>query len=581
MLTVVGLTASLHIEELGELYQSSLPELSEVEDLRESLWRGNVTQANSTPVSKRSFDKRYDGILGQREGMFVEVTASLNSMTINKDHSLNATAETPDDHRQIFTLNTIDELQKALFPRFVGATEYFTGANYPMSRPASERQYDGPPYPGDGVVGTVPARLSSIFSMSSVSFLDGNATRSEIYAADNILSVDSNGKTTMESGKLRVIDVQTGEVSTPSGAVPDGVIYSVSAQSIMVSVNDSIAKTTMVYSAVKEMGFHRWDKASGLVELVVPGFNQLLNISNATEVAAWQAQVPDLKDSCLTTDHAYAYLHWNGKIFDLETAKCTSRETCVFRQLSEYKHLIAAERMHCAVQSQNQTLMFYASQGLSIVSANLAVAREPSSTEAPQAVVVSANGGTVDGGAPEFKDFTGIAVYSPPWLPDDEPFIMVTSDAQLRAIHTKTGFTSSIGPVARGPVAVVGEHAYTGEKVIYKSSLTYNVPCKDVNEKLARAVIEWQKPSSANVNILTEKVNVQLHDSGVLTAWEFVAMKKMATLNTGFMEKAMVCIERPLSPLLKRTYAQCCMTKFSKQKEGITWGSQLIDTQMY
>ena len=45
----------------------------------------------------------------------------------------------------------------------------------------------------------------------------------------------------------------------------------------------------------------------------------------------------------------------------------------------------------------------------------------------------------MDGGAPEFRDFTGLAVYAPAWLAEDEPYVMVSSDGQLRAINSKTG----------------------------------------------------------------------------------------------------------------------------------------------
>merc|ERR1712195_260566 len=130
MLALVGLNASLELAELGDIDDSTPVELSDdVRSLRESLWGlpGNITQANSTPVSKRVFEKRYDGQLGQRVGTFIEVTASSESVTIDRNLGLNASAETPVDERTIFT------------------------------------------------------RFSSIFSISTVSFMEGNATKSEIY----------------------------------------------------------------------------------------------------------------------------------------------------------------------------------------------------------------------------------------------------------------------------------------------------------------------------------------------------------------------------------------------------------------
>lgn len=582
MLALVGLNASLELAELGDIDDSTPVELSDdVRSLRESLWGlpGNITQANSTPVSKRVFEKRYDGQLGQRVGTFIEVTASSESVTIDKNLGLNASAETPVDERTIFTRNLMLKMSQGLFPRFIGSTEYFTGANYPMSKPPSERQFDGTPWPGNGQTGTVPARFSSIFSMSTVSFMEGNATKSEIYVADNLLKLAGTGETVPDKGSIRVINVQTGSVSTEANAVPDGTVFSVSAQSI--DINNTGTRSTMVYSVVQGKGFHRWDAADGLVQLSVPGWS-VVNASNVTQVAAWTPR--DLTDSCLASDHAFVYLHWNGKLFDLETAKCATPETCVFRVLSDYKHFTKGVRMHCGIHSQNQTLNFFTSQGDSVVSSDLMTARDPSSTEAPQRVVATANGGTMDGGAPEFRDFTGLAVYAPAWLAEDEPYVMVSSDGQLRAINSKTGFASSIGPTSRGPVAVVGKNAYTGEKLVYKSNLVYSVPCRDVNQILARAVIEWQLPASSKTNVAIERVNVTLNDAGSQTKWDVVAMKKSSKVKQGFMEKAMVCMERPkvANATLSRTYAQCCMTKFSKQMEGRgAWPEQLSETQIY
>ena len=95
MLALVGLNASLELAELGDIDDSTPVELpDDVRSLRESLWGlpGNITQANSTPVSKRVFEKRYDGQLGQRAGTFIEVTASSESVTIDKNLQLNASA---------------------------------------------------------------------------------------------------------------------------------------------------------------------------------------------------------------------------------------------------------------------------------------------------------------------------------------------------------------------------------------------------------------------------------------------------------------------------------------------------------
>ena len=79
-----------------------------------------------------------------------------------------------------------------------------------MSKPPGERQFDGPPWPGNGQTGAVPARFSSIFSLSTVSFLEGNATKSEIYVADNLLKLAGTGETVPDKGSIRVINVQTG-----------------------------------------------------------------------------------------------------------------------------------------------------------------------------------------------------------------------------------------------------------------------------------------------------------------------------------------------------------------------------------
>ena len=242
-------------------------------------------------------------------------------------------------------------------------------------------------------------------------------------------------------------------MTTEADAVPDGTVFSVSAQSI--DMNNTGTRSTMVYSVVQGKGFHRWDAVGGLVQLSVPGWS-VVNASNETQVAAWTPR--DLTDSCLASDHAFVYLHWNGKLFDLETAKCATPETCEFRVLSDYKHFTKGVRMHCGIHSQNKTLNFFTSQGDSVVSSDLMTARDPSSklaflltsamqvltcvtagTEAPQRVVATANGGTMDGGAPEFRDFTGLAVYAPAWLAEDEPYVMVSSDGQLRAINSKTG----------------------------------------------------------------------------------------------------------------------------------------------
>ena len=139
------------------------------------------------------------------------------------------------------------------------------------------------PFPAVGT-GVKAAQIRMAYSMSGISYKDGNTTRRAIYVADNnIVPRSGTEETKPVKGQVRKIDADSGEVTTIADlSSPDnGPIYSVAAQSITIDAT----RHTLLYTSADQGGFTLYNPGTGKKRhLIVPFFNDGVNWENATQV---------------------------------------------------------------------------------------------------------------------------------------------------------------------------------------------------------------------------------------------------------------------------------------------------------
>jgi hypothetical protein len=512
--------------------------------------------------------------------MFVEVTAT--ERTFIRDASPEtrmAAKETPEENRKLFTLEMTNTLA-GLRPRFSAGAEYLTGENYPPPAAVAESQRDGVSFPADSTdPGVHPARLSAPTSMSALSYAidGGNTTKNVIYLADNAMS---GGNVT--GGKVRVVDVDSGTVTSLSAlsSATHG-IYSVAAHRVEIDGK----MNTIVYAGVDGEDFWWYNMDTGKkVRMVIPTFNTAVNFNSSAAVNAYRNDITGVTTSCLAAAKDKVYLQLNGKIYDFESSKCGEGERCEMRALASLSGFDEndAASMHCTVYAEGESLIFYASQGGSLSSVDLAQAKQAAGDVETKVVVPKPDTDDAlrDGANPVLGSVTGMDAYMPPWAAAGDIHLVLVAGGQLKVMSSDTTYTTSLAP-ASGPVAVLGEHAIFGQKLLYRSSLGYAIPCKDVNHHLARPMLEWKVP--VNKISVAETVAVNVTDGVGSHTWEFTALKKTAVLKQGFMEKTMVCMHKYSANVntTKQKHIHCCMSKFSKQHQGRSWEEQILDTELY
>lgn len=586
LVVFLGLAAAVQVQEAVELDDDGVEVLDEVptqEPEPTPTKPSTSTQSTETPHNNNNVTAP-NGIAGHNPGMFVEVTSSERMFVRDAAPGTRAEATvTPEDNRTLFTSELLSAVG-GLKPRFAGGTEYFTGENYLSQPTPGNTQLDGVAFPAPlGQISVKAARFNHPIDMSSVTYTDdnGNVTRREIIMADNqrIFNAKENKWEEVE-GKVRVIDSATGATSSIQELrEPDG-IYSVASH----SVNVSGVMSTIVYTAVMDSGFYWYNlDTKTKTRLIVPNFNDAVDWDNKTSVGEFKRTIGDMTGVCLATDaNKSVYLHYNGKIYDFPSKDCGKDKVCKVRSVTDWPHYKEFKPMKCAVHVSGDSITFFATQGSTVASMDIAPALLPT-PEATTAKVLAQelSTGSNDGASPHLGNITGLSLYSPPWAPDDEIYVAVVSNGQLKMMSSKTGYTSTIAQVGAGPVAVAGEFAYSGEKLLWKSKLAYNIPCAHLNYHLSRPLLEWKVPVDKIRAV--ETVSVGLDDGKTSQTWEFTAMKSTAVLKQGFIEKTMVCMNR-LTEMVNTTrqkHTHCCLTKFSKQHQAREWADQIFETEMF
>lgn len=573
---MIGLATSLH------LGAGDSVEVIQLQDELAAIVNSSTTQANVTKGSNKTVPQPVS-VAGQATGMFVEVMAS--ERTIVKDAAPSDRVdhqETPMAERAIFTESVVGNLGNIFKPRFAGGSEYLTGANFVPTNQESDNRQDGVPFPS-AAAGVKPAQIREAYAMSGISYKDGNTTRREIYVADNnIVPRGASDETKPVKGQVRKIDADSGVVTTVKDLSGNGPIYSVAAQNII--INET--RHTLLYTSVDQGGFTLYNPSTGTTRrLIVPFFNDGIDFENATEVETWRSSPMDaMVETCFTADNVSAYLHWKKKIWAFKSAACEADQSkCQAEFITEYADFKDGQRMSCAVRRNGASLVFYSSQGHSVVSVDLGAVMTPGSqvTTAPQKTIATVSKAMRDGKSPQLGTITGLSLYQPPWAAEADPYLVLTSGGQLKVMSTKAPYAHTLIPSNDGPVVALGHEAFFGKQVIFKSSLQYYVPCKDVNHQLARSILEWSVPIDKASAV--EKATIELEDSGSFAAWEFSSLKKTANVKEGFMESTVVCMHKVTANVnvTREKHVQCCMTKFSKQHQGRLWDDQIFATMLY
>jgi len=583
LLLVLGLAAGTRLEETLVLNENTVEILEDAtadepagapNDAAET----NSTQATITPNNVQNVPVPV-GIAGQAVAMFVEVTAS--ERTFIRDASpqtrleLNATAP---ENRTLFQTDVAAALA-ALKPRFTGGAQYFTGENFVMG--SNMDLVDGVPFPAPPDSAIKEARFSNPAAMTSVTTkAHGLVTKQELLIADNHM-VNLTGMLVPEKGRIRRVDTTSGETSTLTELDEQDAILNVAAH----SVNISGVVSTVIYTIVDKEGFYWYNAESkNKSRLIVPGVNNEVKWGNSSSVSLYKESLGGLKEACFAADANHSvYLQYRGKIYDFQSHECGERQAkCEMRYLADYDKYVEGGSMRCAVHAEGANVTFFAAQGNSVNSIELGPAMLPQAGETTTVVLAEAGTkGATDGATPLLGSITGLSVYLPPWADADDVHVVLVAGGQLKVMSSKTGYSTTLAQVGKGLVAVAGGFAFSGMQMIWKSDLSYRIPCAQLNALLSKQLLEWKVPQDKPKAL--ETIAMNLHDEGSARPWEFTAMKKTAVLNQGFMEKAMVCMHRWSDnvKVTKEKHIHCCITKFSKQHQGRLWKDQIIDTELY
>jgi len=282
------------------------------------------------------------------------------------------------------------------------------------------------------------------------------------------------------------------------------------------------------------------------------------------------------------------FLHYKKRIYALDASLCAGpSDTCTFKQLTVFNHHEGFKKtMACAAHAYKVNkkgdvkYSFYVTQreGSKIVALDLSNALKVRNGTVGQTVLAKATGASTDGSSPTFMKFQSIAVYAPSWNANKDPYIVLSGGDELRIFDQNAKHARTLARTKDGAVVTVGDYAFSGREVLYRTDLSFQVSCSSLNTHVLPALIRWNVPSSALYGKETE--TIPLVSGANTTPWAFKAIKKKANLVNGVLEKLMMCARQAVKG---KTYSQehCCVMKFSRKTPQHDWPDQEEATELY